>query len=63
MSADLHGEVNPKGIPTFIRFEYLTEAAYLANAFAGASWAPLSGSLFVGSGVTSVRVGELTLKV
>jgi hypothetical protein len=63
-SADLHGQVNPNGTATKFRFEYLTEAAYLANleavpptdAFTGASWAPSTGSLPVGAGEASVPV-------
>jgi hypothetical protein len=59
-SADLHGGVNPHGVETRFRFEYLTEAAYLANppsdAFAGAIWSPATGSLLVGSGMTPVPV-------
>jgi len=47
-TARLHGSVNPSGLPTVYRFDYLTEAAYEANlaaakdGFAGASRAPKS---------------------
>jgi hypothetical protein len=55
-SADLHGQVNPNGIETTFRFEYLTEVAYRASGFSGASWAPTGGSGLVGSGSTPVQV-------
>jgi hypothetical protein len=49
-SAVLHAEVNPRGQPTTYRFEYLTEAAWLANGegFAGAARAPASGEAGLG---------------
>jgi hypothetical protein len=53
-SANLRAEVNPEGLETDYRFEYLTEAAYSANiaagreAFAGGSRAPGSGEAFLG---------------
>jgi hypothetical protein len=53
-SANLRAEVNPEGLESGYRFEYLTEAAYAANlaagreAFAGATRAPASGEAFLG---------------
>ena len=57
-SANLRAQVNPEGLATSYRFEYLTEAAYAANlaaareAFFGASLAPAAGGS-VGSGSTN----------
>jgi dipeptidyl aminopeptidase/acylaminoacyl peptidase len=57
-SANLRAQVNPEGLATSYRFEYLTEAAYAANlaaareAFFGASLAPPAGGS-VGSGSTT----------
>lgn len=70
-SAKLHAEINPDGLSTTYRFEYLTEAAYQANleatpprqGFLGATMEPPAGVL-VGSGtgvVPAVRsVSELS---
>jgi hypothetical protein len=56
--ATLRGSIDPNGLSTNYRFEYLTEAAYEANLeavpprdpFAGAAFAPVSGAGFAGSG-------------
>lgn len=56
-SAKLHAEVNPEGLDSSYRFEYLTEAAYQANlaaqpardAFAGAAKAPPGAEPNLGS--------------
>ncbi len=53
-SASLRAEIDPGGQATHYRFEYLTEAAYLANGetFAGAARAPSAGEATVpGAGV------------
>jgi hypothetical protein len=65
-SATLHGSIDPKGVATTYRFEYLSEAAYLANleavpsgeGFEGAAWAPLSGAGSVGAGMGPVPVNQ-----
>ena len=55
-SAVLHGEANPEGSATTLRFEYLTQSAYEANlagakeGFAGATRSPASGGTSLGSG-------------
>ncbi|HET7591028.1 MAG TPA: hypothetical protein VFK14_12710 [Solirubrobacterales bacterium] len=62
--AVLSGSVNPRGISTTYRFEYLTEAAYEANVeaardpFAGAVFAPSGGAGPVGSGNSPEPVGQ-----
>jgi hypothetical protein len=50
-SASLHAEVNPEGLATSYRFEYLTEAAFQSNgeSFAGAARAPSFGEADLGS--------------
>ena len=50
-SASLHAQVNPEGLATEYRFEYLTEAAYQAGgeSFAGAAKAPPFGEASLGS--------------
>lgn len=61
-SANLRAELNPEGLETGYRFEYLTEAAYAANlaggreAFAGAARVPASGEAFLGEEEESVPV-------
>lgn len=63
-SARLRAEINPEGVATFYRFEYLTQAAYEANLkaakdpFSGAAKAPLSGSAGIGSGSVPVAVAQ-----
>jgi hypothetical protein len=65
-SATLAGSINPNGSPTTYRFEYLTEAAYLANLgavpprdpFSGATLAPTDGAGSAGVGTNPNRVGE-----
>jgi len=57
-SADLHAEVNPEGLETGYRFEYLTEAAYQHNldegdgGFTGAFKVPSFGEGELGSETT-----------
>lgn len=63
---ELAGSVDPNGTSTTYRFEYLTAAAYEANleaqppreAFAGASFAPSSGSGPAGFGAVAVSVSQ-----
>jgi len=61
-SARLHAEVNPEGLPTTYRFEYLTETAYEANltagleAFVGAKQAPAGAEASVGTGLSPLPV-------
>src|SRR6478752_2332106 len=59
-SANLRAKINPEGLSTSYRFEYLTQAAYEANGdtFAGASLAPPSGAAAVGSGNTPAAVAQ-----
>ena len=59
-SANLHGQVNPEGLATSYRFEYITEADYQANlggqpprdGFAGAVKAPSGAGANLGSAST-----------
>jgi hypothetical protein len=56
----LHARINPGGVATTFRFEYITEAAYLANpgeGFAGASRVPVPEEL-VASGATDTSVAR-----
>jgi hypothetical protein len=68
-SARLRAEINPNGLATTYRFEYITLAAYEANlkeakeAFSGASKVPLSGSASVGSGSLDVEVFQSASKL
>src|ERR1700759_5403453 len=63
-SVVLEGSVNPEGLATSYRFEYLTEASYLANQgalpeeawFTGASWKPSSGQGAVGTGTIPIQL-------
>lgn len=48
-SARMRAEIDPEGLPTSFRFQYASEAAYLAEGFAGAGETPKSGGN-VGSG-------------
>lgn len=65
-SATVHGAIDPNGIATTYRFEYLPEAAYLVNleavpsgeGFEGAAWAPPSGAGAVGAGMGPVPVNQ-----
>src|SRR5207253_9563158 len=60
--AGLHGSVNPGGLPTTARIEYLSAAAYAANlaatppreGFAGATASPPGTGVALGSGPTTV---------
>jgi hypothetical protein len=61
-TARLHAEVNPNGLFSTYRFEYITKAAHDANVaaskdpFAGASRAPSQTDASIGSGTASVTV-------
>lgn len=60
-SVVLHGEINPGGLSTTFRAEYLTEAAYRANLEAVPPRSPFSGASLslvkgVGAGVNDVPV-------
>ncbi len=65
-SAALHAEINPNGLSTTYRFEYISEAAYQANlkaippreGFSGAVKKPLSGAGGVGAGTANVPVSQ-----
>lgn len=48
-SANLRATIEPNGLPTTYRFEYLTETAYEQGGWAGASLLPLSGKAPYGS--------------
>jgi len=62
--AKLRAEINPNGLPTTYRFEYISDAAYRANleavpprqGFAGAAQAPPGKEAGVGSGTTFLAV-------
>jgi hypothetical protein len=60
-SANLWTEVNPGGVATTYRFDYIPQVAYEANVkagedpFAGATKAPSSGSASAGAGVASIQ--------
>ena len=57
-SANLNAEINPEGLPTTYRFEYITEAQYQANlavpleGFAGATKAPAGAEASLGAAST-----------
>ncbi|HET7590848.1 MAG TPA: hypothetical protein VFK14_11790 [Solirubrobacterales bacterium] len=65
-SAQLRATINPEGLSTTYRFEYLTEAAYEANraanpsgdGFEGAARVPSSGAAPVGSGTQPLAVSQ-----
>lgn len=59
-SARLHAEVDPEGLATTYRFEYLTETAYQANGetFAGAAKAPAGAEASAGAGSSPVPVKQ-----
>lgn len=63
-AADLRATIDPEGLATAYRFEYLTAAGYEANlaaardGFAGAATAPSSGGAQLGSGTTPVAVAQ-----
>lgn len=69
--ADLHGSVNPGGLPTTAQIEYLPAAAYAANlaasppreGFAGATASPPGAGVALGSGLAPVafsrHIGQL----
>jgi hypothetical protein len=55
-TANLRAEVDPNGISTTYRFEYATEAAFLAKGFTGALKAPVGSEPGIGSGEDPVAV-------
>jgi len=61
-SANLRAKIDPDGAATTYRFEYLTLSAYEANVaasregFAGAGFAPPSGTAFLGGGSGPIAV-------
>jgi hypothetical protein len=57
-SAELRAKIDPEGMSTTYRFEYVTQAAYEAGGFAGASLAPPSGTAPLGSGNTAIAVSQ-----
>ena len=63
-SASLHGEANPEGSATTLRFEYLSQGAYEANlaaakeGFAGATRSPVTGGVPLGSGEAPVETSR-----
>jgi hypothetical protein len=64
-SARLRAEINPNGVSTTYRFEYLTGAAYQANVdasrepFFGAILSPTSGAVSLGSGTATLPASRL----
>jgi hypothetical protein len=62
--ATLRAEINPNGVSTRYRFEYLSGAAYAANqgagreGFFGAAMAPAGSEPVVGSGSTNQQVNQ-----
>ncbi|HEV7615876.1 MAG TPA: hypothetical protein VGO36_06570 [Solirubrobacterales bacterium] len=56
--ATLRAEVNPGGLTSSYRFEYTTEADYLAKGFAASIKSPPSGEIGVSAGVTTVEVNR-----
>jgi hypothetical protein len=55
-SANLRARINPNGLPGTYRFEYVTQAAWEANGFAGAAITPPSGAGALGSGTEAIPV-------
>jgi hypothetical protein len=55
-SANLRAEINPNGLATVYRFEYVTLAAFEVSGFDGAILAPPSGQTGIGSGTAPVAV-------
>jgi hypothetical protein len=63
-TANLRAEINPGGVPSTYRFEYIAASAYLANlaaqppreAFSGASRLPAVSDVSVGSGEAPIAV-------
>jgi hypothetical protein len=55
-SANLRARINPNGAAATYRFEYVTQAAWDANGFAGAAIAPPSGAGSLGAGTEFVSV-------
>jgi hypothetical protein len=64
--ATFRAEINPNGVSTTYRFEFISEAAYLANleavptsdGFEGAAVAPFGGNAGVGAGSTPMPVSQ-----
>lgn len=65
-AANLQGTINPEGLATTYRFEYLPQGAYEANleaeppreTFADAAFAPAGGAGLVGSGNSPIPVNQ-----
>lgn len=55
-SASLRARVNPNGLSSTYRFEYVSQAAFEASGFATATKAPPSGAAPLGSGTTALKV-------
>jgi hypothetical protein len=55
-SANLRAEIDPEGLLTTYRFEYVSDAAFQQDGFAGAALAPPSGATGIGGGTTAVSV-------
>ncbi|HEX3325019.1 MAG TPA: hypothetical protein VHR65_07825, partial [Solirubrobacterales bacterium] len=64
--ANLRAEINPEGLSTTYRFEYITDAAYRANleaippreGFAGAAKVPQGAGAGIGAGTTPLAVAQ-----
>lgn len=57
-SAVLHASINPNGLNSTYRFEYVTQAAWDANGFTGAAITPPSGAGSLGAGTDPVAVSR-----
>jgi len=57
-SATMRAEIKPEGASTVFHFEYVTEAAFLANGFAGASKLPSGSEPNIGTGIVPVLVTQ-----
>jgi hypothetical protein len=55
-SANLRAEINPNGLSSTYRFEYVTQVAWEASGWAAASVAPPSGAGALGAGTESIVV-------
>jgi hypothetical protein len=55
-SANLRARIDPEGLPTTYRFEYVTQAAFEVTGFSGAALAPVSGSSSLGAGTGTISV-------
>jgi hypothetical protein len=54
--ATVRARINPNGAATGDRVEFVTEAAYLQNGFAGATKVPATGQNVVGAGTNPITV-------